>query len=125
MSENTTPMTEAEKAAAEAGKSSGSKSRKRKTTEAVNRSGQELQEQTKVQVGSLAHAATRPLVSAIKMTASQQVMLEVVQSMPDILQDAEDGLNDFFASFNSEEMAFSLTSNLLPPQTKLALTAGE
>ena len=121
-------MTEAEKEALNQGQTGNTKTktqRAKKTSEAVNRSGQELQEQTKTQVGSLAHAATRPLVSAIKMTASQQVMLEVVQSMPDILQDAEDGLNDFFASFNSEEMAFSLTSNLLPPQTKLALTAGE
>ena len=51
-------------------------------------------------------------------------MLETVQSMPDILKDANAGLEDFFGSFDSETLAFDLTINQLPQSTQQALLTG-
>lgn len=61
------------------------------------------------------------MMAAIKKTASQKIMLETVQSMPDILKDANAGLEDFFGSFDSETLAFDLTMDQLPQSTQLAL----
>jgi hypothetical protein len=114
-------MTEQELAAANAGKSSAPK--KGKNAKSVALTADELKQQTSDQIGALSTSVSKPMMAAIKKTASQKIMLETVQSMPDILADANAGLEDFFDSFEPETLAFDLTMNQLPQTTQLALKA--
>ena len=97
--------------------------KKSKNTKSVSLTADELKQQTSEQIGALATSVTNPMMAAVKKTASQKIMLETVQSMPDILADANAGLEDFFGSFEPETLAFDLTMNQLPQSAQLALKA--
>ena len=118
-------MTEQEIAAMNTGKSGAPKSGKKssKNARSVDMTADELRQQTSDHIGTLATSVSKPMMDAIRKTASQQIMLETVQSMPDILSDAHAGLEDFFDSFDSETLAFDLTMKQLPQKTQLALKA--
>ena len=117
-------MTEQELAAMNAGKSSAPKpGRKGKNAKSVSLTADELRQKTSEQIGSLATSVSTPMMAAIRETATQQIMLQTVQAMPDILTDANAGLADFFASFEPETLAGDLTMSLLPQSAQLALKA--
>ena len=97
--------------------------KKGKNTKSVALTADELKQQTSEQIGALSTSVSKPMMAAIKKTASQKIMLETVQAMPDILADANAGLEDFFDSFEPETLAFDLTMNQLPQSTQLALKA--
>ncbi len=97
--------------------------KKSKNTKSVSLTADELKQQTSEQIGALATSVTNPMMAAVKKTASQKIMLETVQSMPDILADANAGLEDFFGSFEPETLAFDLTMNQLPQSAQLQLKA--
>ena len=97
------------------------KTRKAANTRGVKLTADELRQQTSDQIGSLATSVSNPMMAAIKKTATQRIMLETVQSVPDILADANAGLEDFFASFEPETLAGDLTMNLLPQSAQLIL----
>lgn len=99
------------------------KSRKPSNKQSVALTADELRQQTSDQIGALSTSVSVPMMAAIKKTASQKIMLETVQSMPDILADANAGLEDFFGSFEPETLAFDLTMNQLPQSAQLALKA--
>ena len=100
------------------------KSKKSANTKSVALTADELRQQTSEQIGALSSSVSKPMMAAIKKTASQKIMLETVQSMPDILKDANAGLEDFFGSFDSETLAFDLTMNQLTQSTQQALQTG-
>ena len=117
-------MTEQELAASTAGKSSAPKpDKKGRNTKSVKLTADELRQKTSEQIGSLATSVSTPMMAAIRETATQQIMLQTVQAMPDILTNANAGLADFFASFEPEKLAGDLTMNLLPQSAQLALKA--
>lgn len=99
------------------------KTRKVSNTKSVAMTADELKQQTVDQIGALATSVSKPMMDAVKRTASQKIMLETVQSIPDILSDANAGLEDFFGSFDCETLAFDLTMNQLPQSAQLALKA--
>ena len=115
-------MTEQELAAMNAGKSSAPKpDKKGRNIKSVALTADELKQKTSDQIGSLADSVSNPMMAAIRKTAAQKIMLETVQAMPDILADANAGLEDFFGSFEPESLAFDLTMNRLPQSAQLAL----
>ena len=121
-------MTDLEKEAMKQGQSNAPSSapksdKKGKNAKSVALTADELKQQTSDQIGALSTSVSKPMMAAIKKTASQKIMLETVQSMPDILADANAGLEDFFDSFEPETLAFDLTMNQLPQTTQLALKA--
>ena len=117
-------MTEQEKEAMKQGQSTEpKKTRKPSNKQSVALTANELKQQTSDQIGALSTSVSNPMMAAIKKTASQKIMLETVQSMPDILADANAGLEDFFGSFEPETLAFDLTMNQLPQSAQLALKA--
>ena len=121
-------MTDQEKEAMRQGQSNAPSTapksdKKSKNTKSVSLTADELKQQTSEQIGALATSVTNPMMAAVKKTASQKIMLETVQSMPDILADANAGLEDFFGSFEPETLAFDLTMNQLPQSAQLQLKA--
>lgn len=122
-------MTEAEKEAQRQGQQSSAPAtapksdKKGKNSKSIALTADELKQQTSDQIGVLSTSVSKPMMAAIKKTASQKIMLETVQSMPDILADANAGLEDFFGSFEPETLAFDLTMNQLPQSAQLALKA--
>ena len=96
-------------------------SKKAANTKSVSLTADELRQQTSDQIGALATSVSNPIMDAVKRTASQRIMLETIQAMPNILEDANAGLADFFGSFDSETLAFDLTTKQLPQTTQLAL----
>lgn len=117
-------MTDLEKEAMKQGQSTEpKKTRKPSNKQSVALTADELRQQTSDQIGALSSSVSNPMMAAIKKTASQKIMLETVQSMPDILADANAGLEDFFGSFEPETLAFDLTMNQLPQSAQLALKA--
>ncbi len=99
------------------------KTRKPINKQSVAMTADELKQQTVDQIGVLAASVSKPMMEAVKRTASQKIMLETVQAIPDILADADAGLADFFGSFDCEMLAFDLTMNQLPESAQLALKA--
>jgi hypothetical protein len=99
------------------------KTRKQNNKQSISLTADELKQQTSDQIGALATSVTNPMMAAVKKTASQKIMLETVQAIPDILADADAGLADFFGSFEPEALAFDLTMNQLPQTAQLALKA--
>ena len=120
-------MTEAEKEAQKQGQSSTTTApkadKKVRNTKSLSLTADELKQQTSEQIGALATSVSKPMMAAIKKTAEQKIMLETVQAMPEILTNASAGLEDFFASFDCETLAFDLTMNQLPQSAQLALKA--
>jgi len=119
-------MNEAEQEAMKLGQESVPTKRsnkKRTTVDSVALTADELKQQTSEQIGSLASSVAKPMMAAVKKTAAQKIMLETVQSMPEILLEANAGLEDFFDSFDSETLAFDLTMDQLPQSAQLALKA--
>lgn len=102
-------------------KSPSSADKKGKNAKSVNLTANELRQKTSEQIDSLTTSVSTPMMAAIKKTATQKIMLETIQSMPNILADANAGLEDFFDSFEPEKLAFDLTMNLLPQSAQLAL----
>jgi len=122
-------VTEAEKEAQRQGQQSSSTTtaprsdKKGKNSKSIALTADELKQKTSDEIGALSTSVSKPMMAAIKKTASQKIMLETVQAMPDILADANAGLEDFFGSFEPETLAFDLTMNQLPQSAQLALKA--
>ena len=95
-----------------------------RNTKSVKLTADELRQKTSQEIDTLTTSVAAPMMAAIRATARQKIMLETVQSMPDILADANAGLEDFFGSFEPEMLAGDLTMNLLPQSAQLALKAG-
>ena len=110
-------MNEQEKEAMKQGQAEPKKTRKPSNKQSVALTADELKQQTSDQIGALSTSVSNPMMAAIKKTASQKIMLETVQSMPDILADANAGLEDFFGSFEPETLAF--VALLLIPMHRL------
>ena len=97
--------------------------KKEKNTKSVKLTADELRQKTSQEIDTLTTSVATPMMAAIRATARQKIMLETVQSMPDILADANAGLADFFDSFDSETLAGDLTMPLLTQSAQLALKA--
>ena len=120
-------MTESEKEALKQGQATTPASTKAdkngRNTKSVKLTADELKQKTSQEIDTLTTSVATPMMAAIRATARQKIMLQTIQSMPDILADANAGLEDFFGSFEPETLAGDLTMNLLPQSAQLALKA--
>ena len=121
-------MTESEKEALKQGQATTHASTKAdkngRNTKSVKLTADELKQKTSQEIDTLTTSVATPMMAAIRATARQKIMLQTIQSMPDILADANAGLEDFFGSFEPEMLAGDLTMNLLPQSAQLTLKAG-